>query len=50
MEVAGPPRVTKANYPYAKAIKDSKWQSKTTREGEITNNASIIKVLTCKRP
>ncbi|KAG5624657.1 hypothetical protein H5410_009875 [Solanum commersonii] len=46
MEVPGPPRITKANYPYAKAVKDRKWQSETIKEAEITNNASIIEVLT----
>lgn len=46
MEVPGPPRITKANYPYAKAVKDSKWQSETIKEAEITNNASTIEVLT----
>ena len=46
MEVPGPPKLTKANYPYAKAVKDSKWQSETINEAEITNNASIIEVHT----
>ncbi|KAF3627788.1 hypothetical protein FXO37_29681 [Capsicum annuum] len=46
MELEGPARVTEANYPYAKAVKDSKWQSKALREAEITNNASNIEVLT----
>ena len=46
MEVPGPPKLTKAKYPYAKAIKDSKWQSETRKEAEITNNASIIEVHT----
>ena len=46
MEVPGPPKLTKAKYPYAKAIKDSKWQSETIKEAEITNNASIIEVHT----
>ncbi|WMV19344.1 hypothetical protein MTR67_012729, partial [Solanum verrucosum] len=46
MEVPGPPRITKSNYPYAKAVKDGKWQTETIQEAEITNNASIIEVLT----
>lgn len=46
MELAGPARVTEANYLYAKAVKDSKWQSEALREAEITNDASYIEVIT----
>uniref|UniRef100_M1AES6 Uncharacterized protein n=1 Tax=Solanum tuberosum TaxID=4113 RepID=M1AES6_SOLTU len=31
LEKVGPPRVTEASYPYARAVKDSKWLSKFIR-------------------
>lgn len=31
-EVAGPPRLTEFNYPYAKAVEDNKWYPKKTGE------------------
>ncbi|WMV25768.1 hypothetical protein MTR67_019153 [Solanum verrucosum] len=31
-EIVGPPRLTETNYPYAKAVQESKWPSKTIHE------------------
>ncbi|KAG5599514.1 hypothetical protein H5410_030884 [Solanum commersonii] len=40
----GPPRLTEANYPYAKAVQDGKWSSKNLREAEVRSKKGIIEV------
>lgn len=40
----GPPRMTEANYPYAKALQDGKWSSKNLQEAEVRSKKGIIEV------
>ncbi|KAF3659399.1 hypothetical protein FXO38_12660 [Capsicum annuum] len=44
MEAAGPLRVTDANYPYARVICDSKWQSITLQDADVKNKEGHIEV------
>nr|XP_016470877.1 PREDICTED: uncharacterized protein LOC107793103 [Nicotiana tabacum] len=45
MNPTAPPRITVDNYPYVKAIKESKWQSNTLREAKVSINNGDISVV-----
>lgn len=43
-EIALPPKLTEINYPYAKAIQESKWPGKTIREAEVRSKKGRIEI------
>lgn len=36
-EIEGPPRLTEINFPYSKAVQESKWHSKPICDAEVTS-------------
>ena len=39
-----PARITEASYPYAKVVKESKWQTESLREADVSSRARNISI------